>query len=166
MNMYEVSVPVFLRGLNNLRDVLKKGEAFASAQGRDADELLQVKLAEDMFPLVRQVQIACDAAKNGSARLAGVELPSHPDTEASFDELYARIEKVESFVKGLDKAAFDDAAQRDIRFEIKGKPHAFKGQEYLTQFVVPNFYFHITTAYGLLRKEGVQLGKNDYLGRA
>ena len=165
MTVYDVAVPALLRGLSNLRHILQKGEELAEKKGIKADELMPLRVTEDMFPLVRQVQIACDVTKAGVARLAGVDVPSHPDTEARYDDLYARIEKVEAFVKSLDKQAFDGAEERDVRFRIKDTEYAFKGREYLMHYVIPNLHFHVSTTYGLLRREGAELGKADYLGR-
>jgi hypothetical protein len=126
--------------------------------------LLQSRLACDMFPLVRQVQIACDMAKGGGARLAGVEVPSYPDDEQDFAQLFARIEKTKSFLSSLDKHAFDGSETRKVTIKIGGNPMEFVGQPYLLLFVLPNFYFHLTAAYAILRHNGVPLEKRDFMG--
>jgi hypothetical protein len=162
--MYESSVPVFLRYLDALASVLKKGQALCAERKIAESVLLQSRLAVDMFPLVRQVQIACDMAKGGAARLAGVEVPSYPDEEQDFAQLYARIDKTKAFLQSLDPAAFGGCEQRTVELKLAGTPTQFVGQPYLLLFVLPNFYFHLTTAYAILRHNGVALGKRDFMG--
>ena len=163
--MYTASVPVFVKMLGNLSELLKKGQEFAATSGVSEDTLTTAKLAEDMFPLTRQIQIATDAAKGVSARLAGVDVPSFDDSEQTFEELQARIAKTVSFLQSLSAEQLDGTETKAIEFATKGGSYNFTGQDYLFTFAMPNFYFHVTTAYDILRHKGVQLGKNDYLGR-
>jgi hypothetical protein len=162
--MYEASVPVLVRGLKNLAEILKKGEEQAAGLGLNEADLISSKLAEDMFPLARQVQIASDGAKGAGGRLSGAEIPSFEDTEVTFTELQARIEKTISYLEGLDSGAFDGSAAKTVEFGNKGGSYSFSGKDYLFGFVYPNFFFHVTTAYDILRNRGVQLGKKDFLG--
>jgi hypothetical protein len=163
--MSQASLPVFEIGLTALSGVLDKAAAFASAKKIDAAVLPQYRLAPDMFALARQVQVACDMAKNGGARLAGVEPPKFEDDEKTIDELKARIAKTITFVKSLDAARIDAAGEREITFPLgpTNKGH-MKGGDYLSHFVLPNFYFHLTAAYTILRHCGVELAKRDFLG--
>jgi uncharacterized protein len=162
--MYAFSVPALKRGLANLDAILAKAAAWADGRKIDPNALLLARLAPDMFTLVRQVQIACDMAKNGTARLAGAEAPKFEDTEASFDELRARIAKSVAFLDTLKPELFDAAAQRDISLPVAGNTLQFKGEDYLQTWVLPNFYFHVTMSYALLRHNGLELGKRDFLG--
>lgn len=164
ISMYQASVPAFLQQLNALSGVLQKAEAHAAARKFDPAVLLNARLFPDMFPLTKQVQIACDFAKGGPARLAGVQAPAYEDSEKSFSELQARIEKTIAFVKTLKPEQIDGSEGRDITIKIGGNPVTLKGQPYLVNFVLPNFYFHATTAYGILRHNGVELGKRDFIG--
>ncbi|RYG61480.1 MAG: DUF1993 domain-containing protein [Alphaproteobacteria bacterium] len=164
VSMYEASVPVFVRGLKNLAAILAKGEAFAAEKGMDASELTNAKLAEDMYPLVRQIQIASDAVKGAGGRLSGAEIPSFEDSEVTFADMQARIAKTVSFLEGLDASAFGGSADKDVTLAIKGNEMTFSGKDYLFGFAMPNFYFHATTAYDILRHKGVPLGKKDFLG--
>ena len=163
--MSQASLPVFEIGLNALSGVLDKAAAFAAAKKLDPAVLPQWRLAPDMFALARQVQVVCDQAKNGGARLAGVEPPRYEDNEKTVDELKARIAKTLAYVKTLDAKQIDAAGDREITFPLgpvnKG---AMKGDDYLTHFVLPNFYFHLTAAYAILRHCGVEIGKRDFLG--
>jgi hypothetical protein len=164
MSMSNAAISSFEIGLNALASMLDKAEAYAAAKKFDAAILLNTRLFPDMFPLTRQVQIACDAAKNGGARLADVEPPKHEDNEQSFAELKTRIAKTITFVKTLDKAKIDASAEREIIFPLGRENKAkMRGVDYLNHFVLANFYFHISTAYGILRHSGVELGKRDYL---
>lgn len=166
LSMHAASVPVFRQMLVALRGVLDKGEAHAHARKFDPEVLLQARLAPDMFPLLRQVQIAADFAKGASARLAGVPVPSHPDTEKTFDELRARIDTTVDFISGLEASAFEGSEAREIVLRPgTDKERRFPGADYLFGYVLPNFYFHLTTTYALLRHNGVEIGKRDYLGR-
>ena len=165
VSMSKISIPVFEIGLGALSDVLDKAAAYAATKKIDPSVLLQSRLSPDMFALVRQVQIASDQAKNGTARLAGVEAPRYEDNETTIDQLKERVAKTLSYVKTLDPKQIDASADRDITFPLgpANKGH-MKGADYLNHFVLPNFYFHITAAYAILRHCGVDLGKRDFLG--
>ncbi len=164
MSMASAAVPSFEIGLTVLSALLDKAGAYASAKNIEPAVLLQMRLYPDMFPLTRQVQIACDVAKNGGARLAGVEPPKHEDTERSLEELQARIAKTVAFVKTLPAGKIDASADREVIFPLGRENKArMRGRDYLNHFVLPNFYFHISTAYGILRHCGVEIGKRDYL---
>lgn len=162
--LYEESVPVFARFLENLKVILNKGRAHAAANKFDEAVLLNARLFPDMFAMTRQVQIACDAAKGAVARLSGTEIPKHPDVEATVDELLARIDKTLAFIRGVDAQAFAGAAERHIVLQYGDWKREFTGTEFLRTWALPNFYFHITTAYNLLRHNGVPVGKMDYMG--
>jgi uncharacterized protein len=163
--MSQASLPVFEIGLNALSGLLDKAAAFAAAKKLDPAVLPQWRLAPDMYPLSRQVQIACDQAKNGASRLAGVEPPRYEDNETTIDQLKARIAKTIAYVNTLDVKKIDAASDREITFPLgpTNKGH-MKGDDYLTHFVLPNFYFHITAAYAILRQCGVDIGKRDFVG--
>ncbi|MBP7065803.1 DUF1993 family protein [Ferrovibrio sp.] len=163
-SIYQASVPVFLRGLDRLAVFLTKGEEFAAAQGIALSELAEARLAPDMYPLIRQIQSASDAAKGGGARLAGIAPPSMPDTETTFPELQARVAKTVDFLNSLLPAQFEGAETRRVVVPTRVKELEFSGADYLLGFAIPNFYFHVTTAYGILRHKGVPLGKMDFLG--
>lgn len=165
LSMYQASVPAFIQYLQSLSGIIDKAEAYATARKIDPAVILQTRLFPDMFPLVRQVQIACDFAKGASARLAGVEVPSYEDSEKSFADVKARIAKTIAFIQTIKPAQIDGSEGRDISIKIAGNPVAFKGEPYLVQFALPNFYFHLSIAYAILRQCGVQLGKGDYMGR-
>ena len=164
MSMSHAAIPSFEIGLNALSAILDKAQAYAEAKRFDPAILLDARLFPDMFPLTRQVQIACDLAKNGGARLAGAEPPKHEDNEKTIAELEARIAKTVAFVRTLDGAKINAAADREITFPLgpENKGH-MRGADYLNHFVLPNFYFHLSTAYGILRHCGVELGKRDFL---
>ena len=165
LSMFQASVPVFLRALGNLRQVLEKGEAHAADKGIAPDVLLQSRLFPDMLPLLRQVQIATDMAKNGAARLAGVEPMPFPDEERSFAELYARIDRARDYLGTFQPAQIDGSETRAVTLTTRTQGELkFDGQSYLLQFVLPNLFFHCTTAYALLREAGVALGKTDFIG--
>ena len=163
--MYQASVPVLVRMLGNVRACLEKGAAHAEAKKIDPSVLVNDRLAPDMFPLSRQVQIASDMAKSVVARLAGVEPPKYEDNEKTFADLYARIDKTIDYVKGFKPAQIDGTEDRDIKLQMRTGPMEFKGINYLLHFVMPNFYFHCTMTYAILRHNGVELGKMDFLGR-
>ena len=163
-SMSRSSLPVFEIGLNALSANLEKAAAFAAAKKIDSAVLVNTRLAPDMFPLSRQVQIATDQAKNGSARLAGVEAPKYEDNETTIDQLKARIAKTVAYIKTLDARQIDGAADREINFPLGPSKGQMKGDDYLNHFVLPNFYFHITAAYAILRYCGVDIGKRDFLG--
>lgn len=165
ISMYQASVPVFERMLVNLRGILEKGAAHAQARKFDPAVLVQARLYPDMFPLSRQVQIASDNAKGCAARLAGVEIPKYEDTESSFPELTARIDKTLAFLKTLKPGQIDGSEERPVTLQLRTGALEFKGQAYLLNFALPNFLFHVTTAYAILRHNGVELGKPDFLGR-
>ncbi len=164
-SLSSASLPVFEIGLNALSGVLDKAAAFAAAKKIDPSVLLNYRLAPDMFALTRQVQVACDQAKNGAARLAGIEPPKFEDNEASIDQLKTRIAKTVAFLKGLDTKAIDGSSEREISFPLgpTNKGH-MKGSDFLNHFVLPNFYFHLTAAYAIARHCGVEVGKRDFLG--
>lgn len=162
--LYDLSVPAFLRGFKAMAALLEKGRAHADEHGIAPDELLTARLYEDMAPLTSQVQRASDAAKFAAARLAGIEAPAMPDTEASFDELQARIAATVAFLESIPRVAIDGREDADVELKTPSRSFAFKGRGYLLGFALPNFYFHLTTAYAILRHKGVPLGKMDYLG--
>lgn len=167
VSMHAASVPVFKQMLGGLADVLAKAEAHAAQRKIDPAALLQSRLFPDMFPLVRQVQIASDMAKGVAARLAGVELPAYEDNEASFAELRARIDKTVAFLDSLDPAQFAGSEQREIVLRPgTPKERRFDGQTYLLHYGIPQFFFHVTTAYALLRHNGLEIGKLDYMAAA
>jgi hypothetical protein len=165
MSMSSAALPTFEIGLNALLGLLDKAEAYAQAKKIDPAVLLNARLYPDMFAFARQVQIVTDQAKGGGARLAGMDPPKFEDNETTIAELKARVAKTLAFVKTLDAKAIDGAGDRDVVFPMgptnKGN---MKGADYLNHFVLPNFYFHLTTAYDILRHNGVELGKRDYLG--
>ena len=165
MSMSNASIPVFEIGLSALSALLDKAEAYAEAKRIDPTVLLNARLFPDMFAFTRQVQSACDQAKNGGARLAGVEPPRYEDNEKTIAELRTRIAKTVAFVKTLDAERIDTAADREIIFPLgpNNKGH-MRGADYLNHFALPNFYFHLTTAYDILRHCGVEIGKRDFLG--
>jgi hypothetical protein len=165
LSMHQASVPVFLRALGNLSHVLKKGEAHAKAKDIALDVLLQTRLIPDMLPLVRQVQIATDMAKNGSARLAGVDPLKFEDNETTFDQLHARIDRAVDYIKSFKPEQIDGSESRTVTIKLRGSEQHFEGQAYLLHFVLPNLFFHCTTAYNILRQAGVELGKTDFIGK-
>ena len=164
LSMYPASVPVFVRTLQNLVHVLKKGQAHAVAHEYAPEQLLQARLAPDMLPLVRQVQIATDMVKNGSARLAGVEAPKFADDETTFEELYARIDRAVAFMRDLQPESIDGSEAREISLNFGPTRLEYSGRDYLLDFVLPNLFFHASIAYAVLRQSGVRLGKFDYMG--
>jgi uncharacterized protein len=165
MSLSSSSVPVFEIALTALSGVLDKAEAFAKARSMDPAMLLQARLFPDMFPLVRQVQSVSDIAKNGVSRLAGVEPPRFEDNETTIDQLKDRLAKTRDYLKSIDLSKIDDSGGREITFPL-GPTHRgrMNGADYLNHFLLPNFYFHLTTAYAILRHCGVEIGKQDYLG--
>jgi hypothetical protein len=164
ISMYDFSIPVLTRGLTNMSAILDKAAAHATAKKFDSVVLAQARLFPDMYPLVRQVQIACDTAKGAAARLAGIEVPKHEDTEVTFADLKARIAKTVDFLKSVTAAQLKDAESRSIEIKFPNGSWKFTGSAYLTDFVLPNFYFHASIVYALLRKAGVEVGKGDFLG--
>ncbi|MDM0023355.1 DUF1993 domain-containing protein [Variovorax saccharolyticus] len=165
LSFYDISVPVFVRGLGQLSHVLDKGLAHAQDAGIDPADLVNARLAPDMFTLAGQVQSASDASKLGTARIAGITAPSFPDTETTYAELQARVAKTIEFLNGVDRAGIDGAEAREVVMKVRGNELKFTAERYLLQFALPNFYFHLTTAYDVLRHSGVPLSKLDYLGR-
>jgi hypothetical protein len=165
MSMSSASIPVFEISLNALSALLDKAATYAEDKKIDPTAILNARLFPDMFALTRQVQSACDQAKNGGARLAGIDPPRYEDNETTIAELKARIAKTVAFVKALDAKKIDESADREITFPLgaTNKGH-MKGADYLNHFVLPNFYFHVTTAYDILRHSGVEIGKRDFFG--
>ena len=164
ISLYQASVPVIQKSLTALKGVLAKGAAHAEAKKIDESVFLASRLYPDMFPLSRQVQIAADFGKGPVARLAGVDLPKYDDTEATFAELAARIDKTLAFVATFTPAQIDGQEDREINLTIAGNPVTFKGQPYLLHFAMPNLYFHMSMAYAILRHNGVDVGKRDFVG--
>lgn len=166
ISVHAMSVDLFAHALGNLSAFLEKAVASAKERKFDPAVLLGSRLAPDMFPLTRQVQIACDLAKNSVARLAAQEPPRFPDTEASFEELHARIARTIDYLRGVPTSALEGAEARDIKVPAGERTLEFKGLEFLEQWAIPNVFFHVTTAYAILRHNGVDLGKRDFLGNA
>ena len=164
ISMYDASVPVFARGLTSLKNVLAKGAASAAARKIDESVLLNARLAPDMFPLSRQVHVATDFARGTVARLTGVEPPKWDDNEKSFAELIARVDRAIEAVKSFSAAQVDGSETRSVTRPVRGEPKVFTGINYLLQYSLPNFYFHTTTAYAILRHNGVDVGKGDFIG--
>ncbi|MGH8677702.1 MAG: DUF1993 domain-containing protein [Burkholderiales bacterium] len=165
ISMYQVSVPVVLKTLGNLAAILDKAEAFAAAKKVDPSVLLGYRLAPDMLNFTRQVQIASDHGKRAPARLAGVEPPAYEDNESSFADLKARIDKTVAFIKTLKPGQIDGSETREIALKVGGIDQTLSGQTYLLHNALPNFFFHVTTAYAILRHCGVEIGKNDFIGQ-
>jgi hypothetical protein len=163
--MFDSSIVPLSHSLKSLAAILKKAEAYCEGKKIDPNALLTARLFPDMLPLVRQVQIATDQVKGCGARLTGIAVPSFPDEEKTFAELQARIAKTLEFIGGLKKEQFADAATRTVTIKIGGKDMELKGAAYLSSVVLPNFYFHMTTAYNILRHNGLEIGKGDFLGR-
>ena len=164
ISIHQASVPVFVQGLKGLKGVLTKAAAHVEARKLDPEALLKARLYPDMFPLIRQVQIATDFAKGCAARLAGEEVPAWDDIETGFDDLIARVDRAVAYVEGLDASKFEGAEDRDITLTRRGETSVVKGLAYFQTQAQPNFFFHLTTAYAILRKNGVEVGKRDYLG--
>jgi uncharacterized protein len=166
ISMYTMAVEQNARMLTNLSGMLDKGLAYAQAKKFDPAVLVHSRLAPDMFPLSRQVQIACDMVKNGVARLAGIEAPRHEDTEQTIEELQARIARAVDFIKSVPAASLEGSEDRDIKIPLRDRTLEMKGLPYLRSFVLPNLYFHASMTYALLRHNGVELGKMDFTGPA
>jgi len=164
LTMYQASIPVFVRMLDNLSGILDKAAAHAEAKKIDPAIFVNARLAPDMFPLSRQVQIATDMVKGCAARLAGIEVPSYEDNESTFPELQARIAKTKAFIESVSASQVDGSEERKITLKFGSKELSFLGQAYLLDFVLPNFHFHLTTTYAILRHNGVEIGKKDYTG--
>lgn len=167
ISMYTASVPTFQHMLRNLGHILDKGEAHAQARKLDPAALTQFRLAPDMLPFTRQIIIACDAAKNGVARISGVEAPRFEDTETTFSELKARVQKTLDYLATVPAQAMEGTEDKDITFPVgRDATRTMKGEAYLKHWALPNFFFHISMAYAILRHNGVELGKSDYLAGA
>ena len=164
ISMYDFSIPVLTRGLTNMSAILDKAAAHATAKKFDSVVLAQARLYPDMHPLVRQVQIACDTAKGAAGRLAGVEIPKHEDTETTLPELKARIGKTIDFLKTITAAQLAGDDERAIEIKFPSGSWKFTAKSYVADFVLPNFYFHDSMVYALLRKGGLEIGKGDFLG--
>jgi len=165
ISMHQVSVPIFTRMLTNLAAILEKAAAHAEAKKIDPSVLINSRLYPDMFALGRQVQIASDHAKGAAARLAGVEPPKFEDTEATFPELVARIHKTISYLETFQASQIDGSEEKTITLAMRTRTLTFEGMDYLLNFALPNFYFHVTTAYDILRHSGVEIGKRDFIGQ-
>ena len=164
ISMYQASVPVFIRMLKNLAAILAKGATYAETKKIDPVVLVNSRLYPDMFPLVLQVQIASDVAKGCGARLAGLEPPKFEDNEATFPELLTRIDKTVAYLETLKPEQIDGSEDKTITLQIRNKTLTFLGMPFLLNFALPNFYFHVTTAYDILRHCGVEIGKQDFIG--
>ena len=164
-SLFNTAVPVFNQMLGGLRGVLSKAQAHAESRNIEPDALLQARLFPDMFPLLRQVRVACDFAKSVSARLAGVDVPAYEDNEVGFADLQARIDKTLAFINGLTPLQFEGSATREIISQAgTPKEKRFAGSSYLLNYGLPHFFFHVTSAYNILRHNGVEVGKKDYIG--
>lgn len=164
ISMHQALVPTAIRALENLSAVMKKGAAHATAKKIEEKVLLEARLFPDMLPFVRQIQIACDTAKAGVSRLAEVEIPSHADTEQNFEQLQERIAKTITYLKTIKAEQIDGKEELKISYHQHGRDRNFVGLPYLLNYVLPNIFFHSTTAYAILRHNGVEIGKKDYLG--
>ena len=164
LSMYQASVPVFVRALSNLGHILAKAAAHAERHKIEPDVLLGARLYPDMFPLSKQIQIATDMAKGAAGRLAGVERPVHADNESSFAEFQKRIESTLAFLNSITPGQIDGSEDKSITLTMHGKEYPFAGQAYLLHYALPNVFFHVTTAYNILRHNGVELGKPDFIG--
>jgi len=164
ISMYEASVPVFIHTLNNLATILEKGHAHAEAKKIDGAVLPGLRLFADMFPLSRQVQIASDSAKGGAARLAGVEAPPYEDNEKTIPELVARVRKTVAYLQTLKPEQFEGCEDKTVTWQTRSGSKSMQGLPYLNRHVIPNLFFHVTTTYNILRHNGVELGKKDFLG--
>jgi hypothetical protein len=162
--MYRASVPVVLNALTNLKAILGKAEAWAAEKGIKDATVLNARLALDMLPFSKQIQLVSDTAKGVAARLGGVENPSYADEETTFAELHERLQKTIDFVRSVEAVGFAGSETRDIVLKFPSRTVEFKGLDYLTGFAIPNLFFHVTTAYAILRHSGVPIGKSDYLG--
>ena len=165
LSLYEISVPVFIRGFNNLSAILKKAKAYADEKGIPHEELLGARLVEDMFPLTYQIQRASDSAKGAAVRVAGVDPVSMEDNEKTFADLEARIQKTIAFLKGVKETSMDGKEESEVSLKTGSGEMKFTSTSYLLLFALPNFYFHMTTAYAILRHKGVPIGKMDFLGK-
>lgn len=165
ISMYQASVPPIIRSLTNLREILQKAAAHAEAKKIAPSVLVNARLYPDMFPLSRQIQIASDTAKGGASRLAGREIPKYEDNEATFPELVARLDKTIALLESFKPEEIDGSEGKTIELPMHDRTLTFKGQNYLLDYVLPNVYFHVTIAYAILRHNGVEIGKKDFLGK-
>jgi uncharacterized protein len=163
LSLYDASIPVYLQMLGNLEAILEKAEAHARAQGLEPERLLEARLAPDMHPLSRQIQMVSDAAKGGAARLAGLTPPAMPDEETSWAQFEERLARTVEFVRSIRPEQVNGRENATVELPVPGRTLTFTGRDFLFQFSLPNFFFHVTTAYGLLRSQGVPLGKLDFL---
>jgi len=163
--MYQASTPRFAAMLRNLSTLIDKADAHCAAKKIEPAAITTARLYPDMFPFTRQVQIACDTAKGAVARLAGAEVPKHEDTEQSFAELKARIAKTLDFIESIGAGKIDGSEEKEIVLQMRSGERRLKGMQYLLGSAYPNFYFHVTTAYNILRHNGVEIGKTDFLGK-
>ena len=164
LSMYDFSIPVLKQALGSLAVILRKAADHAESRKIDPAAFISARLFPDMFALAKQVQIATDQAKGCAARLAGIDIPSFEDNETTFGELQARIEKTIAFLDSVKAQQINGSETRDIVLQLRERTVEFKGQDYLLKWVMPNFYFHVTTAYNILRHNGVEIGKRDFLG--
>jgi len=164
LSMAQASIPVFMQQLTTLSGLIDKAIEHCRTKGANSADLVTARLAPDMFPFSRQVQIATDHAKGAAARLSGRENPKYEDTETTFEELKARIAKTLAFIKSVPAAEIDGSEERDVTITVAGQPRTLKGQRYLLHNALPNFFFHVTTAYDILRNKGVEIGKRDFMG--
>ena len=165
-SMYAASVPVFKQILSSLTSIIDKAEAYATERKIDPNALLQARLYPDMFPFTRQIQIATDFAKGATARLAGIEVPKYEDNEQTFADLKARIAKTVAFISSVNAEQINGSEDRDVTTPMgPNNSRTFKGQTYLLHYALPNFYFHATTAYAILRHNGLDIGKKDFIGK-
>ncbi len=164
LSIYEASVPVFIRGMRNLQAILAKAEAHAGDRGDPPSVLIEARLAPDMLPFNQQVQRVSDTAKGAAARLAGQEVPGFPDTETTFPELQERLARTIAYLDSVPAEQVEAGESREIVLRPRGGELRFDGKTYLLGFALPNFFFHVTTAYAILREQGVPIGKMDYLG--
>jgi len=164
ISMYQASIPAFVRALNNLAAILEKAAAHAQAKKIDESVLLNSRLFPDMFPLVRQVQLVSDTAKSGAGRIAGVDFPSFDDKETTFQELLLRIRNTVLFLETLKPDQIDGTEEKTVSWQTRTSTRSMQGLPYLMYHVLPNIHFHVTTAYAILRHNGVEIGKKDFLG--
>jgi hypothetical protein len=164
LSMYEIAIPPLIRTLSNLANILKIGEEHANTKKIEHAVFLNARLFPDMYPLIRQVQIATDMSKGATARLAGLEPPKYEDNESTFEELHERIAKTIAFIETVTPAQLEGSESREVTITVRKVDLKFTGQDYLLKWVNPNVYFHVTTAYNILRHSGVELGKPDFLG--
>lgn len=165
VSMYQASVPVCVRMMNNLKAIMKKSEEYAQSKKIDLDVFFNARLAPDMYPLARQIQVVSDTSKGCAARLAGIDPPKFEDNEKTYAELYARLDKTIAFLNTLKPEQIDGSEDKTITLKLPSVTLEMNGAQFLQQFSLPNLYFHATTAYGILRHNGVPLSKPDYIGK-